>query len=577
MAARLQPIYDIAEICAQQGIQQAVLCPGSRCAPLTLAFASHAGITTRTFSDERSAAFIALGLAQQTHSPAVLVCTSGSAAYNFAPAVAEAFFQQVPLLIFTADRPVEWIDQWDGQTIWQENIFGSHVKRSYNLPADYTHPDSHWHIQRVVNEAVLLSQTYPYGPVHINVPLREPLYPMPGEKISFSKNVKVVTPEITQPEITKESKARLQNELAGFTRILVIAGQQENQPGVLKAATKFCEIQGAALAGDIISNFHPYTKTIRYADVFLAHAPDNVKATLQPDLIITFGKSVISKNLKTFLRKYTPAQHWHIQPAGIAPDPFQSLTRIIYSDPKQFFSALSTTPAVARFELQKKNNYSQLWNVEEHRTNHSYEKFFSRLPFGELFAVSKIMDALPARCNLHIANSMSVRYANLIGLSEKKNGVHVYANRGTSGIDGCTSTSVGHTLSSEVPNILFTGDLAFFYDRNAFWHNYSLPNLRVVVINNHGGVIFNLIDGPGLVDQKDEYFVTRQALTAQHLAKEFNIDYLQANTAKALDVALKEFFTFDGRTKVLEIMSSQMQATATFREFKQAIKKSYEA
>jgi len=170
---------------------------------------------------------------------------------------------------------------------------------------------------------------------------------------------------------------------------------------------------------------------------------------------------------------------------------------------------------------------------------------------------------------------MSVRYANLIGLTEKQKGIHVYANRGTSGIDGCTSTTVGHAMGSDVPNVLLTGDLAFFYDRNAFWHNYLVPNLRVVVINNHGGVIFNLIDGPGQVAEKDDLFVTKQQLTAQHLAQEFSHVYLSATNLKELNLALKEFYTFDGRTKILEIKSDQQTATRAFNEFKQAIKKSY--
>ncbi|MCA6432376.1 MAG: 2-succinyl-5-enolpyruvyl-6-hydroxy-3-cyclohexene-1-carboxylic-acid synthase, partial [Cytophagales bacterium] len=154
---RLQPIYDIAELCAQKGVSQAILCPGSRCAPLTLAFTRHPSIATRTISDERSAAFIALGIAQQTQQPTVLVCTSGSAAYNFAPAIAEAFFQEVPLVVFTADRPKEWIDQWDGQTIRQNNIYGGHVKKSFQLPEDYDHSDTQWYINRSVNEAINLS------------------------------------------------------------------------------------------------------------------------------------------------------------------------------------------------------------------------------------------------------------------------------------------------------------------------------------------------------------------------------------------------------------------------------------
>jgi len=188
---RLQPIFDIAELCAQKGVSQAILCPGSRCAPLTLAFAKHHDFQVKTISDERSAAFIAHGIAQQLQCPVILVCTSGSAAYNFAPAIAEAFFQQTPLLIFTADRPKEWIDQYDGQTIRQENIFGVHVKKSFSLPEDYQHTDAVWYIHRTINEAINLASEYPKGPVHVNIPLREPLYPTKGEEITFSKILKL--------------------------------------------------------------------------------------------------------------------------------------------------------------------------------------------------------------------------------------------------------------------------------------------------------------------------------------------------------------------------------------------------
>ena len=184
---RLQPIYDIAELCARKGLVNAVLCPGSRCAPLTVAFTRHPKITTRTFSDERSAGFIALGMAQQSGSPTVMVCTSGTAAYNFAPSVAEAYFSQTPLIIFTADRPAEWIAQHDGQTIHQSEIFGKHVKESYQLPQEYDHADSQWAINRIVNEAINISLEEPRGPVHINAPFREPLYPERSEERRVGK------------------------------------------------------------------------------------------------------------------------------------------------------------------------------------------------------------------------------------------------------------------------------------------------------------------------------------------------------------------------------------------------------
>ena len=573
---RLQPIYDIAELCAQQGVTHSVVCPGSRCAPLTLAFTRHPDITCRTFSDERSACFVALGIAQQTQSPVSVVCTSGSASYNFAPAIAEAFFQEIPLLIFTADRPAEWIDQWDGQTIRQTNIFGAHVKKSYTLPQEYDHADAVWHIHRIVNEAITLSQEFPKGPVHINVPLREPLYPAKGETISFSKVKKIVRVTPSSCELTQPDKAALDKSLSKYTKIVVIGGQQHVHEAQNKSIARFCKNHHAALVGDVISNLHSLPETVRLVDTFLGQCGDTVKQSLAPELLITFGKSVISKNLKQFIRKYKPIEHWHIQPNGITADPFQSLTRLIHCSTQNFFESLQTPEKIEPFQYQKKENYARLWVAEESRTRRSIKKYFSEPRFTEFHVLKEIIDALPARCNLHLANSMSVRYVNFIGLVEKSKGQHVFSNRGTSGIDGCTSTAAGHALSSQVPNILITGDMAFFYDRNAFWHQYPLQNFHVVVINNHGGVIFNLIDGPGSLDERDEYFITDQKLTASHLAAEFGFDYLKIDTFKKIKTTLKDFFQFVGSTKILEIISDQNTARKIFEQFKNTIKKGYE-
>jgi len=573
---RLQPIYDIAQLCALQGITQTVLCPGSRCAPLTLAFSRHPEITCRTFSDERSAAFVALGIAQQTQNPVSLICTSGSAAYNFAPAIAEAFFQHTPLLIFTADRPAEWVDQWDGQTIRQTNLFGGHVKKSFDLPADYDHADARWFITRAVNEAINLSREFPQGPVHINVPLREPLYPAPGEKIQYSKDIQVTETISASSYLRSTERDILFNELTGLSKVLIVAGQQEYHEELTKSVAKFCHTHKAELVGDIISNLHSLSNNVRHADTFLGQCHESVKQSLAPELLITFGKSVISKNLKLFLRKYKPKQHWHIQPYGTAPDTFQSLTKVIHASPKSFFNSMTSESLVGKFDFQKKENYARLWEAEEHRTQRTIAPFFTESEQGEFALLHNILSALPARCNLHLANSMSVRYANFIGLKTENKGVHVFANRGTSGIDGCTSTAVGHSLTSEVPNILITGDMAFFYDRNAFWHNYSLPNLHVVVLNNHGGVIFNLIDGPGNVAEQAEYFVTTQKLTASHLAAEFKLEYLSLDSARKQKNFIKDFLTFEGRTKILEIETSQEQAKKSFDHFKTIIKKGYE-
>jgi 2-succinyl-5-enolpyruvyl-6-hydroxy-3-cyclohexene-1-carboxylate synthase len=571
-----QPIYDIAEICARQGINNVILCPGSRCAPLTLAFTRHPDITTRTFSDERSAAFIGLGIAQQTGTPVILVCTSGSAAYNFAPAIAEAFYAQSPLLIFTADRPSEWIDQFDGQAIRQNNLYENHVKKSFSLEASYDHQDAAWHINRTINEAIGLAREYPPGPVHINAPFREPLYPAKDETISFSKTVRTIETTIGTQEVSEKEIQHLEESLTSFDKVLIVAGQGDYAETLVKTVDKFVKQQQAPLVGDVISNFHSLASTIRFADSFLAQGGESLKKTIRPDLLITFGKSVISKNLKLFLRQHKPKQHWHIQPAGPVADPFQSLTRTIRTSPLNFFERLcSTKKKTSVFEAQKRENYLRLWDAEEHRTTRSIKSFFSSTVLSELHLVNELLATLPARCNLHLANSMSVRYANFIGLAAGKKGIRVFSNRGTSGIDGCTSTAVGHTLVSEVPNFLLTGDMAFFYDRNAFWHNYPIPNLRIIVLNNHGGIIFSMIDGPENLPEKEEYFVTRQQLNAKSLATEFGFDYLKLDSLKKQKQVFKDLYTFDGKTKILELESGQALNKETFEEFKKEIRKGY--
>jgi len=288
------------------------------------------------------------------------------------------------------------------------------------------------------------------------------------------------------------------------------------------------------------------------------------------------GRSVISKNLKLFLRKYQPIQHWHIQPAGEVGDTFQSLTKIIRCSLPSFFTKMNDLPDGGDFENQKRENYQLVWEAEEHRTIRSIEQFFDKPAFSEFHLVHELMASLP-NCNLHLANSMTVRYANFIGLNQNKSDVTVYSNRGTSGIDGCTSSSVGHSLASNKLNLLITGDLAFFYDRNAFWHNYSLSNLRVVVLNNHGGVIFGIIDGPGSLPEAEELFITKQKLSAKHLCQEFGIEYTLIDNVKKIKNILKDFFDPDERPKVLEIETDSKTSKEAFEQFKQLIKKGYDA
>ncbi|MEQ9437613.1 MAG: 2-succinyl-5-enolpyruvyl-6-hydroxy-3-cyclohexene-1-carboxylic-acid synthase [Cyclobacteriaceae bacterium] len=571
----LPSIVAIAQICASLGIRRAVISPGSRSAPLTIALVRHPDIQTYTVSDERSAAFIGLGMARQHQSPVALVCTSGSAAYNYAPAIAEAYFQQIPLVVFTADRPPEWIDQLDGQTIRQQGIYGKHVKAGYELPVGQTEMDF-WYATRQVAEAINLSQTAPYGPVHVNVPIREPFYPEKNEEINFDPAVKVVRTVPGSLALSAVQLQQLQTEWNGYERKLIVAGQQPLHSELSEVVGSLSQQQQIPVVADIISNLHPASAAIKHADNFLSAGDDEAFTALRPDLLITFGLSVISKNLKIFLRKNRPQAHWHIQPSGTAADTFQSLTRVLHTEPASFFQQTKSWEVSSRAA-----GFYQAWATKEQQITKKLQTFFEQpeVSASEFQAVFEVLKQLPDQTNVHLANSMAVRYANLIGLPGHQSQIEVWANRGTSGIDGSSSTAVGAALASDRLNVLITGDLAFFYDRNAFWHNYSLPNLRIVLLNNHAGGIFRMIDGPRQQPELEEYFETKQSLKAKNTARDFGMEYHQldftrTDTADKLNALLPGFFHGSSdHAKLLEIVTDSEANASVFRQFKNMIGK----
>ncbi len=563
----IQAIHDISEICAKKGITQAVLSPGSRCAPLTISFARNKNIKCWTFSDERSAAFQAIGMAQFTRKPTVLVCTSGSAAYNYAPAVAEAYFQQIPLIILTADRPTEWIDQLDGQTIRQNNIYGNHVKASYQLPDQYEAKETYWHINRVMNEAINCAEEFPAGPVHINVPLREPFYPDKEEETSYSSEIRIIDSHTARP---KELPDELFDKIKDYSKILIVCGQGYKDDALITALNELGS--SAAIVADVISNMQSVDSSLKHQDIFLNGVDAQVAENLQPELLITFGKSVISKHLKLFLRKYAPQAHWHIQENGYTADTFQSLSKIIRADGLQFFQGLcaSLDSLSDDFTKQKRSNYAQAWSLLDKVTHEKLNISIEASPFGELKAIDFCIQRLPDKSVLHLANSMAVRYVNFIGLHGKS--VEVFANRGTSGIDGSNSTAYGYSLLANEMVTLITGDLAFFYDRNAFWNNYNPNKLRIILINNHGGGIFKMIKGPSDQEELDEFFVTNQRCTARKLAEEYQYSYFLAQNDQELKQVLTSFYLPDDSPKILEIKTNPANDIELLAGLKKQIK-----
>lgn len=559
----LQHINDIASVCAGHGIDTAIISPGSRSAALTLAFVRHPHIVTKVIPDERSAAFIAMGIAQQQKKPVALICTSGSAAYNYAPAVAEAYYQEIPLLILTADRPPEWTNQLDGQTIQQSNIYGKHVLASFDLPTDASHDDAKWHCNRIINQGIIIAKTKK-GPVHINVPIREPFYPEINEVIAFPE-VRLIHNQVITKNLVRKDWIKLSTIWQQHHKKMIVIGQMDLDKGLRTALYRFAEKAGVPIIADIISNQQDLPGAISNHDSFLSSKLNEVNEELAPTLLITLGKSLISKNLKLFLRNKPPKEHWHISECERINDTLQNVSRIFDLTPEVFFSEL-----IKCIDGKGDFNFSHRWHNANALAEKAKERFIKSAKFSEFQAFDFSLKSAPPKSLLHFANSMSVRYANIVGLTKGKDHT-IFANRGTSGIDGSNSTAVGAALSQKNMVVLFTGDMAFFYDRNAFWHNYNLKNLRVIIFNNHGGGIFRMIDGPRKQPELKEYFETEQKLSAYNTANDFGFEYQSCSNLKDLKTHLTSFYLGSKTAKILEIKTNSEKNTESFNEYKKMI------
>jgi 2-succinyl-5-enolpyruvyl-6-hydroxy-3-cyclohexene-1-carboxylate synthase len=581
-------VEQLIAVCVAAGVRDFVIAPGSRSAPLTVALSRRDDVTCRVVYDERSAGYIALGLAQQTRRAVGLVCTSGTAAVNFGPAVVEAFYQGVPLLVLTADRPPEWIDQQDNQAIHQHALYAPHVRASFSLPLDDGHPDTPWFVQRIASQAVTLAQGWEPGPVHINVPLREPLYPPPGHRAAPPLAAPAHQVTAAAPALHEEAWTPLLAQWQAAPRKLIVAGQHPPDAALAAALDALLAADGsAALFADIAANLHVLAQGSSQRDLALGGSDPATLDALRPDLIVNFGGQVTSKYLKKLLRGHT-IPLWHVRPSLIAPDTYQALRTVIPSRPAAFFTQLvdrlgvgagnenNSTPRRKGAMAQRPDHgaafdYTNAWEQMETQGATGLAGLLATEPFGEFAAVAQVLAALPAGAHLQLGNSMAIRYANFAGLHPAHLPGRIDSNRGVSGIDGTVSTAVGAALANpQTLTLLLVGDLGFFYDRNGLWHAHLPPNLRIVLLNNHGGGIFDIIEGPDRLEDavRRPFFLTPQPLTAARTAADFGLRYWQVDTAAGLAAALPGFFDPKTGPALLEVETDMAVNRQVFQSFR---------
>lgn len=531
--------------CLEAGMDTVVCSPGSRNSSLVIAFDEHPEFTCYVIHDERSAAFVGMGIAQETAKPVGIVCTSGSAMLNYYPAVAEAYYQRIPLVVISADRPEKWINQGDGQTIVQRGVYANHIEAETQLNEEMD--------EKTVKEQVIRAfekiSRYSKGPIHFNIELEEPLYntvetaDLIPEKIEWKSG---------NSQLDEEQINILKKGLA-FEKKLILIGQMPKNPYFQELLKSVADDPSIAILVENTSNLVSM-KWIHCIDRTLQGITPEQEQEFAPDLLITFGGAVVSKRIKAYLRKYKPEMHWKVGNDFPEMNTYEALTHSFEVKETAFLkSLLDLRPDIIT------SNFGGKWKQRDFVAQSKAEAFLEQAPYSDLKVMELMLDCIPEQAHIHMGNSSIVRYCQLF---DPISSMVYFSNRGTSGIDGSTSTAVGAALAKkDTLHVLLTGDVSFFYDSNALWNNYNIPNLRIILINNGGGGIFNIIKGPRTSKQNPTYFEAKHTFNAAYLAKAYGVEYYAASTEEEILDCMEEFYTYDenGGIKLLEIHTSHIE------------------
>ncbi|MDC1505872.1 2-succinyl-5-enolpyruvyl-6-hydroxy-3-cyclohexene-1-carboxylic-acid synthase [Winogradskyella sp.] len=562
----------VVTLCKMHNIKHIVISPGSRNAPLTIGFSHDDFFNCYSIVDERCAAFFALGIAQQIKAPVAVVCTSGSALLNYFPAISEAFYSQIPVVVLSADRPKHLIDIGDGQTIKQKNVFGSHVLYSANLKLDLRdeqklsqeeelpifksleqkferllgiQKDIQSYNESEIHDALTLSNLNS-GPIHINIPFDEPLYERVDDLTIHPKPFEI------QNRVEKIDNFEIKSCIdvwQSAKRKMILVGVLQPNSIEEKWLQELADDDSVLVFTETTSNLH-HADFLPGIDKIIAPLTEADYSNLQPEILLTFGGLIVSKKIKVFLRKHKPDHHWHV---GLhrANDTFFCLSKHFKLSPNTFLSKF--LPEVTH---HAKSTYKSTWLGVRQKRRKLHEAYLKTIPFSDFTAFSALIKSIPKQSQLQVGNSSAIRYTQLFQLRKD---ISVFCNRGTSGIDGSTSTAIGAASVIKERVTFVTGDLSFFYDSNALWNNYIPKNFRIIVINNEGGGIFRILPGHKNTDNFDTYFETKHHLTAVQLCDMYNFEYHKAENITNLDTCLDTFFDTSKQPKLLEVFTPARQ------------------
>ena len=525
------------------GVRHAVVCPGSRNAPIVHNLNECSCIKCYPVTDERSAGFYALGMMQALHAPVVVCVTSGTALLNLAPAVAEAWYQHQPLIVVSADRPPQWIDQLDGQTLPQPGALGRFVSCSVSLPESDA-----WHCSRLVNEALLAATSDDARPVHINVPITEPLFTFDVPHLPAVRSIIRTSPTLDYGCLNEE----LVWGLSSARRPMIVFGQVN--PHDFEGNGVDFLFSHVIVLHESLSPF----PSVSHFDEVLCR-----EEMLPPDFILYVGDTIVSKRLRHFLRTATDAVTWRISRSGSVEDTFQNLRGIIVGDSEQVLQSLSQklSHRHCRGMEYRRQWLSALTAAARHADE--YQPPYSQMAAVKYFE-GKTFNVQRATCNVHYANSSAIRLANIYARH------HVWCNRGVNGIEGSLSTAAGFSVATDEKVFCVIGDLSFFYDQNALWNQNLRGNLRILLLNNGRGGIFNMLPGLSQSPVADSFVAGAHTTTAEGICRQNDIVYLKAEDEPQMQQGIDTLLTLDSpRPVLLEVLTAPHADTAALQQYQQ--------
>lgn len=547
MYSNKENVNILTSLLLEYGVSDAVVCPGSRNAPIVHNLSVCEAIRCRPVTDERSAAFYALGLAIATRRPTVVCVTSGSALLNVMPAVAEAAYQHVPLVVISADRPQQWIDQLDGQTIPQSDALGRFVRKAVQLPEPHN-DEERWLCRRLVNEAMHLATCRQGAPVHINVPISEPLFEFNIEQLpqlSRFNNIKRAA--------IKDASMDMPDAFHDATRPMIVIGQLAHgtiSHETIRSLSEKYVVMSEPLSNPSYMTIH-FDEAIRYivSDNSSINDDEDDKTAYYPDYVIYVGDTLVSKPARRFLRNAKAPSCLITPDAADIHDPLMTLTDIVECDTDSINALLASLCEAA--DTDERCRFHDRWQsfLDAYAAHaDAYAPEYSQMATVKYFE-EQLADLDIDIC-VHYANSSAVRLACIYAQH------YVWCNRGVNGIEGSLSTAAGFSLATHDMTVCVIGDLSFFYDQNALWNSNLRGNLRIILLNNRGGGIFRQL--PGLSDSPaaDDLVMASHENTAQGICTQNDIGYMSAKNMDEMQIGIVTLLTRESeRPMLLEVFT----------------------